>query len=508
MSQDLPLRERAALSTKSHSLKAGKLFCFRQSDAFLRQIRSFGNGTVFEVPFGCQIFLEGKKGTEFPLESVVESAMFWGLFCMLIVCCCVNSFDRSWRAWIILDVRNRPWDPFKNVFSRLCDHCVRKQDNESQTQCFAVCGCATHSSRGTFVEGVRSCPERNRKGWDQRSFLVFLTNHTRNKHTNTVAPFGKTACTGRSPLVYQLAGSGYLKAEWSSLPGKYGTMWSAHVARPAGQLLPTCTFSVWRAGLHRSLWCSHSVKHSVIVDYQHLPTCAFLFTQDLIDTVILLQKEMTAEQDHFNMLSQQVGQLTQGSPEYDEVAEEIVASQSRLAMLMGRNMKCFTQVSILLITHQTCGDRNLKIGLICFYHTKSANFHQSCCFWRKSEGQTDNPPPMFCVRKSMATEVGFVVFASCWGDKQQVDRTEVRSSLCVSWMILHVACKVTKRSPPWIKRSRTISVNFFLTVRWMSCCYGMTHSQIHDKQKCSDSTILESVQYLCVGRGVGTFSGH
>ena len=67
--------------------------------------------------------------------------------------------------------------------------------------------------------------------------------------------------------------------------------------------------------------------------------------QDLIDTVILLQKEMTAEQDHFNMLTQQIGQLTEGSPEYEEVAEEIVASQSRLAMLMGRNMKCFTQVS-------------------------------------------------------------------------------------------------------------------------------------------------------------------
>ena len=61
---------------------------------------------------------------------------------------------------------------------------------------------------------------------------------------------------------------------------------------------------------------------------------------------------MTAEQEHFNMLSQQVGQLTQGSPEYDEVAEEIVASQSRLAMLMGRNMKCFTQVYIRFIKYK------------------------------------------------------------------------------------------------------------------------------------------------------------
>ncbi len=53
---------------------------------------------------------------------------------------------------------------------------------------------------------------------------------------------------------------------------------------------------------------------------------------------------MTVEQDHFNHLSEQISQLTEGSPEYDEVTEEIVASQSRLALLMRRNMKCFTQV--------------------------------------------------------------------------------------------------------------------------------------------------------------------
>ena len=60
--------------------------------------------------------------------------------------------------------------------------------------------------------------------------------------------------------------------------------------------------------------------------------------------MVLLQKEMSAEQEHFSMLSEQVGELTEGSPEFHEVADEIVASQRRLGLLMGRNMKCFTRV--------------------------------------------------------------------------------------------------------------------------------------------------------------------
>ncbi|XP_013396408.1 uncharacterized protein LOC106163389 isoform X3 [Lingula anatina] len=64
-----------------------------------------------------------------------------------------------------------------------------------------------------------------------------------------------------------------------------------------------------------------------------------------ITTLSLLQKEMAREQEHFNQLTAQLAQAPDNSAEQDKISEQLVQSQNRLQMLMGRNMKCFSQQS-------------------------------------------------------------------------------------------------------------------------------------------------------------------
>ncbi len=55
---------------------------------------------------------------------------------------------------------------------------------------------------------------------------------------------------------------------------------------------------------------------------------------------------MAKEQDNFNQLSLRQAQDGQEPmPEQEVIAAQLLESQTRLALLMGRNMKCFTQVS-------------------------------------------------------------------------------------------------------------------------------------------------------------------
>lgn len=69
--------------------------------------------------------------------------------------------------------------------------------------------------------------------------------------------------------------------------------------------------------------------------------------QEILETVQILQSEMEREQKTFNKLNSLIADLSPnriGSTEFVALSNQMMASQERLAMLMGRNMKCFSQV--------------------------------------------------------------------------------------------------------------------------------------------------------------------
>ncbi|CAH1784940.1 unnamed protein product, partial [Owenia fusiformis] len=72
-------------------------------------------------------------------------------------------------------------------------------------------------------------------------------------------------------------------------------------------------------------------------------TIAKMTSQKLIEVISGLQQEMADEQKHFNNLSNDLAAVDSNSSRHAEISTELMASQGRLAMLMGRNMKCFTQ---------------------------------------------------------------------------------------------------------------------------------------------------------------------
>ncbi|XP_053378096.1 uncharacterized protein LOC123530617 isoform X2 [Mercenaria mercenaria] len=65
--------------------------------------------------------------------------------------------------------------------------------------------------------------------------------------------------------------------------------------------------------------------------------------KNLIDTITVLQKEMSKEQENFNALSGELGTLKRNSGQYKSISKDMTASQTRLTLLMNRSMKCFSQ---------------------------------------------------------------------------------------------------------------------------------------------------------------------
>ncbi|XP_060557148.1 uncharacterized protein LOC132717647 [Ruditapes philippinarum] len=65
--------------------------------------------------------------------------------------------------------------------------------------------------------------------------------------------------------------------------------------------------------------------------------------KNLIDTISVLQKEMSREQENFNALSAEQGSLKKNSGQYKSITKDMTASQTRLTLLMDRSMKCFSQ---------------------------------------------------------------------------------------------------------------------------------------------------------------------
>ncbi|KAK3103533.1 hypothetical protein FSP39_019920 [Pinctada imbricata] len=63
----------------------------------------------------------------------------------------------------------------------------------------------------------------------------------------------------------------------------------------------------------------------------------------LLDTISVLQKEMSREQENFNSLSSELSSLKRNSQQYKQIQREMTASQSKLTSLMNRSMKCFQQ---------------------------------------------------------------------------------------------------------------------------------------------------------------------
>ena len=67
-------------------------------------------------------------------------------------------------------------------------------------------------------------------------------------------------------------------------------------------------------------------------------------------TISALQNEMAKEQSKFDEMGARLAELSSEGPaesatgEGEQLSERLIMSQGRLAMLMGRNMKCFTQV--------------------------------------------------------------------------------------------------------------------------------------------------------------------
>ncbi|XP_021342763.1 uncharacterized protein LOC110443095 isoform X2 [Mizuhopecten yessoensis] len=65
--------------------------------------------------------------------------------------------------------------------------------------------------------------------------------------------------------------------------------------------------------------------------------------KNLLDTISILQKEMSREQASFNSQSAQLATLNKNSRQYKQISKEMNTSQTRLTMLMNRSMKCFQQ---------------------------------------------------------------------------------------------------------------------------------------------------------------------
>lgn len=66
-----------------------------------------------------------------------------------------------------------------------------------------------------------------------------------------------------------------------------------------------------------------------------------------MDTISSLQQEMKTEQESFNSLSQQLeGLRDKRTQQYRQISKDLMASQSRLTLLMNRSMQCFSQVKI------------------------------------------------------------------------------------------------------------------------------------------------------------------
>ncbi|XP_052283896.1 uncharacterized protein LOC127880612 isoform X2 [Dreissena polymorpha] len=64
---------------------------------------------------------------------------------------------------------------------------------------------------------------------------------------------------------------------------------------------------------------------------------------NLIETITLIQKEMTREQENFTALGSELSGLKKTSGQYKSISKEMTASQARLTLLMDRSMKCFNQ---------------------------------------------------------------------------------------------------------------------------------------------------------------------
>lgn len=72
----------------------------------------------------------------------------------------------------------------------------------------------------------------------------------------------------------------------------------------------------------------------------------YRFLQSILDIISELQAEMDLEQRNFDGLSQQLSMVTdQASARFKQISQELVESQSRLALLMTRNMHAFDLVS-------------------------------------------------------------------------------------------------------------------------------------------------------------------
>ncbi|KAL4226512.1 hypothetical protein ACF0H5_014497 [Mactra antiquata] len=65
--------------------------------------------------------------------------------------------------------------------------------------------------------------------------------------------------------------------------------------------------------------------------------------KNLLETITLLQREMSKEQENFNSLSAELGNLKKSSGQYKSISKDMTASQGRLTLLMNRSMKCFSQ---------------------------------------------------------------------------------------------------------------------------------------------------------------------
>ncbi|ELT96563.1 hypothetical protein CAPTEDRAFT_211721 [Capitella teleta] len=96
-----------------------------------------------------------------------------------------------------------------------------------------------------------------------------------------------------------------------------------------------------------------SAEMALTVDPKRLLSCSdsefdhalgSMKMQDLVATVSCLQSEMESEQTRFNDLTAQLSTCPDpSSSQYSVLSEKLVTSQSCLATLMDRNMRCFTK---------------------------------------------------------------------------------------------------------------------------------------------------------------------
>ena len=86
-----------------------------------------------------------------------------------------------------------------------------------------------------------------------------------------------------------------------------------------------------------------------------------------------IQAEMASEQACFDDLSRKLALVAdQSSPEYEAMSQHLMASQQRLAHLMQKNMRCFTQVSgvpyvqytlIIIFTHTVLNNLSIYLSI-------------------------------------------------------------------------------------------------------------------------------------------------